>query len=253
MRLRFPGIPNISIYIVAGQVCVYALAGSSPDTLSNMLLVPGLVARGEAWRLLTFILVPPSLNLVIAFFGWYLFYLMGTALEKQWGAGRYTAFLAVGYAASVASAFLVPGAAVSNAFLGGSVFLAFAYLYPDFVIYVMFILPVKIRWMAMLTWLWYGWTAVFGAWSERLMVLAATANFLVFFARDIVLGVRRGHRQMSGRVKALVAESEALHKCVVCGATEKTASKPEFRYCTKCVPAMCYCMEHMPSHEHKVR
>lgn len=253
MRFRFSGIPNITLYIVAGQVCAYALARSRPDMLSSMLLVPGLVLNGEIWRLLTFVLVPPALNLIFAFFGWYLFYLMGTALENQWGSARYTAFLAVGYAASVAAAFITPAYAASTAFLGGSVFLAFAYLYPDFVIYMFFVLPVRIRWLAMITWMWYGWTALTGMWPERLMVLAATANFLVFFARDIALTVRRGHRQMTGKVKAIAAELEPLHKCVVCGATDRTAPAKEFRYCSKCSPALCYCTEHMPGHDHKVR
>ncbi len=84
---------------------------------------------------------------MFAFFFWYLFYLMGTALERSWGTFRYNVFLLIGYVDTVGVAFIVPDVPANNAFLQGSVFLAFAYLFPDFVMYIFFILPVKIKWL----------------------------------------------------------------------------------------------------------
>ena len=54
----------------------------------------------------------------------------------------------------------VPGQAATNGFLYGSVFLAFARLFPDFELHLFFILPIKIKWLALLTWIGYGWTMV---------------------------------------------------------------------------------------------
>ena len=98
--------------------------------------------------MLTFVGEPPTTNLLFAFFFWYLFYLMGTVLESTWGAFRYNVYLLVGWAATVAVAFLQPNAPASISFLQASVFLAFAYLYPDFQILLFFILPVKVKWLA---------------------------------------------------------------------------------------------------------
>ena len=81
--------------------------------------------------------------------------------------------------------FLVPYGYATNQFMLGSVFLAFAYLYPDFQLYIFFILPVRIKWLALLTWLFYGWTMITGDWMSRAMATAAVANFLLFFGRDI--------------------------------------------------------------------
>src|ERR1043165_464844 len=84
-------------------------------------------------------------------FGWYLFYLMGSALEAYWGVFRYNVYLFVSYVLLVGLAFLTPAAPVTNMFILGSVFLAFAYLNPDFEMILFFILPVKIKWLAFIS------------------------------------------------------------------------------------------------------
>ena len=97
------------------------------------------VLDGEVWRLVTFLFDPPATNLIFAFFFWYLFYLMGTTLETSWGTFRYNVFLLIGYrgvGGGGICAVLSRGRArimpASNGFLYGTVFLAFARLYPDF-------------------------------------------------------------------------------------------------------------------------
>lgn len=250
MRFRFPGIPNISLYIIIGQVFVYIFFASRPDLVSAMLLVPSRVLDGELWRLFSFVFVPPATNAIFAFFSWYLFYLMGNALEGQWGASRYTAFLSVGAVATALSSFLTPGFAATNAFLGGSVFLAFARLYPDFTIMLFFVLPVRIRWLALFTWVWYALEMIVGSWTTRAMVLAATANYLIFFGRDILMSARQGHREMAAAVADAVEAAKPRHTCAECARTDKTDPRLEFRYCTKCNPARCYCADHISSHAH---
>ena len=111
-----------------------------------------------------FLFDPPLQNPLFAFFAWYLFYLMGTALEEHWGAFRYNIFLLIGYLMTVAVSFLIPALPVTNAYIGGSVFLAFAFLYPDFILQIFFVLPVRIQWLALITWLYYGYLLLFGGW-----------------------------------------------------------------------------------------
>jgi len=251
-------IANLSLYLVAGQVLFWGLAVLTGFPLERIALLPVAVFAGEAWRVVTYLLVPPPVNpgafgVVMTAFAWYLFYLMGTALEHYWGNFRYNAFIGLGWFLTTAVAFLTPAVYASNLFLAGSVFLAFAQLNPDFELLIFFLLPVKIKWLALLQWLYYGYVMVAGGWSARLAVLAATGNFLIFFAGDIVERMRTGRRRMAYQASVFAArpeENEARHRCRVCGKTELTHPQLDFRYCSKCAGNQCYCAEHIFNHEH---
>ena len=251
-------LPNLSLYLVAGQVLFWGLAVLTGFDLRRIALLPIAVFAGEAWRLVTYLGVPPSVgtgafSIVMTAFGWYLFYLMGSALEHFWGDFRYNAFIGLGWLLTTAVAFLTPGEYATNLFVGGSVFLAFAQLNPDFELLLFFILPVRIKWLALLMWLGYAWVCVVGGWSARLAVLAATGNFLVFFAGDIVGRVRTGRRRMTHQASVFAARPEEgtpRHRCRVCGKTDLTHPQLDFRYCSKCAGNQCYCAEHLFNHEH---
>ena len=246
-------IPNLSLYLIAGQVLFWGLALMTGFDLGRIALLPVAVVTGEVWRLATFVLLPPNAHPVFIAFAWYLFYLMGSALEQNWGAFRYNVFLGVGWLLTVVAAFVTPFAYSTNLFLAGSVFLAFAYLNPDFVMMIFFILPLKIKWLALLQWLAYGYVLVVGPWSARLAVLAATGNFLLFFAGDIVSQIRTGRRRMAFQAQAFAEEAdkrEPRHRCRVCGKTDLSDPKLDFRYCSKCAGNQCYCSEHLFNHEH---
>lgn len=244
-------LPNVTIYLIAGQTLFYVLFMTGRLDGGMTSLVAGLVTAGEWWRLLTFLFDPPLSNPLFAFFAWYLFYLMGTALEEHWGAFRYNVYLLIAYLMTVAVSFLVPFYPVSNVYIGGSVFLAFAFLYPDFVLYLFFILPVRIKWLALLTWLGYGYAALIGDWHTRLMVLASVGNFLLFFGRDILWMAKNGRRQMAKQAWQISRrKEEAFHRCTVCGITDQTHPDEDFRYCPTCEGQYGYCQEHIFDHEH---
>jgi hypothetical protein len=186
-------------------------------------------------------------------FAWYIFYIMSTALEEYWGAFRFCAFIGFGWLLTAGVSFLTPLAYSSNVFLAGSVFLAFAYLNPDFELMIFFILPVKIKWLALLQWIGYGYVLIVGPWSARLAVIAATGNFLFFFAGEIANRMGTGRRQMNHQAKVFAASSderEPRHRCRVCGKTELSDPKKDFRYCSKCAGNQCYCADHIFNHKH---
>ena len=195
--------------------------------------------------------IPPfCIHPILSLFGLYLFLLMGNALEDHWGSFRYNLFILIAYLCTVAAAFLTPGEPASNVFISGSVFLAFAALYPEFEIYVFFILPVKIKYLALFTWIMYAINLLFGDWSTRYLVLASVTNVLLFFWQPFLLRLRRGRRKMVEQAKSVARASETLHRCAACGATDKSHPHAEFRYCTKCEPAACFCGEHIRAHTH---
>lgn len=252
MERRFGGlaIPNLTLFLMVGQILVYGLAMIGQLDLSRLLLVPQLVLAGEIWRVVTFIFMPPLAHPIFMAFAWYLFYIMGTALEHHWGAFRYNLFLGIGFLATVAAAFAVPGSVATNVFIGGSVFLAFAFLNPNFELLLFFILPVKIKWFALLTWVGYGASLLFGSWSTRLMVLASLANFLAFFGRDVVHAVRSHRRRAAFHAQKEAEAKEPFHRCHTCGITDQTDPDMEFRYCSSCDGDYAYCEKHLRNHEH---
>ncbi len=245
-------VPRTTEGLIVLQVLTYVLTYARPEILQTIYLIPAYVLQGEVWRLFTFLAVPPVTNPIFAFFFWYIFYMMGTALEGHWGIFRYNIYLLIGYFATIGFSFLTPWAPSTNAFLQGSVYLAFAFLYPDFQLYLFFIIPVKIKWLAMLTWAGYLFIIIFGSWSSRLLVIASIMNFLLFFGQDIVERIRTGRRKMEYQAKQFgsASKQDYFHRCTVCGITDVTNPDMDFRYCTQCYGTCGYCTEHLRNHSH---
>jgi hypothetical protein len=255
-RFRRYAIPNLTAYLVAGQAAAVVIHMVQPAWTELLFLVPEKVAAGEYWRLLSFLFAPPAMHPIFAFFALYLLYLMGTALEANWGAFRYNTYVFIAWLATLVSASFAPAQATGNTFIDTSVFLAFAMLYPNFTLSILFILPVKIKWLALITWLYYGYVMILPPpdqeWSARLSVVASVANFLLFFWRDIYSRLRHGHRRMRWQSRVLEHRDKPFHVCAKCGITDKTDRFMDFRYCNDCVPALGYCTAHIRDHEHKV-
>jgi hypothetical protein len=251
-------IPRITIYIVFLQSLAYILfmgtqsqrPEDAGDFLGRLALVGELVYHGQLWRIFTFVVIPPVTNPIFFFFTMYFLYLMGTALENHWGVFRYNLFLLVGWLASVAVSLALPMEVASNGYLMESVFLAFAFLFPDFVIYLFFILPAKVKWLALVTWALYIYQFCTGTWLDRALILAATANFFLFFHSDVLQMIKGGHRRMQTRAKATRPTDEPFHRCATCGVTDKSNRTMEFRYCPDCAGTPCYCIDHIKSHVH---
>lgn len=244
------GIPHLTLQLIIGQSLIFILAQTGRINLEMIPLIPIRVLQGEVWRLLTFLLLPPTFHPIFIVFAWYMFYLMGSALEQHWGHFRYTVFVLIAYLATLVTSFITPNAASTNAYIGGSVFLAFAFLNPDFQLYIFFIFPVKIKWLALLTWVSYIWTLLVGNWTAKFLVLASVLNFLIFFGRDLWLMARSRRWRMERQAREFAVQNKPVHRCTVCGITDKDDHTMEFRYCTKCSGSPCYCREHIKNHEH---
>ena len=243
-------IHNLTLYLVGGQGLALVLSLATPGLLENMVFVPSAVLAGQWWRLLSFLFMPPFGNPFFAMFALYFLWFMGGSLENQWGAVRYNLYVLVAYLMTIGAAFAFPMGAATNLYITGSIFLAFAYLYPEFQILLFFVLPVKVKWLAALTWIGYVWRFIVGDWAERLLILAAIANFLLFFGRDLFYTVRHGHRKLRKQAGALATRDKPTHVCTTCGITDKTHSTMDFRYCTKCSPPTEYCEAHLRTHTH---
>jgi hypothetical protein len=271
-RFGWLAVPNVTIFLMAGQAALY-LASMLPDgvSLDRVMLDPAKVAQGQVWRLVTFLFAPPNQRPIFVVFYFMLFHLFGTTLEREWGTFKYNMFLLIGWIANVVAAFVgwvligqqlgiagnedamkLLSAPASNMFLYSSLFLAFARLYPDFTLNLFFILPIRIRWLALLQWATYGYLMVRGNWMVRMLIIATVLNYLLFFGREHWRELRQGQRRRSFQSSAKQATAMAKHTCVVCGLSSAESPRTLFRYCSKCSGQRCYCPEHIRDHEHVI-
>ncbi len=254
------GIPNLIMYVVAGRVLAWLLTYGRPELAAQLLLDPAAVMRGEAWRLVTFVFVPPLSNPLFDALALYFTFLVGRILESYWGTFRFTLFYLIGTVGTASVAFIPPGAAVSPFFLDTSLFLAFATLFPDFTVLLFFVLPVKVKYLgwlsaAMLTF--FFWTTNL---TGKFAITIAFTNYLVFFAPQIREAFARSFRRIRGATAAPLPADRAVpppaepavpvHRCSVCGATEKTRPDEEFRWCNcrKCGEGREFCSGHLAAH-----
>jgi hypothetical protein len=252
-------IPNVTTILIAGQVLLYgAMMMRDREVERNQLvsLIPEKVVEGEIWRLLTFLFEPPPISPLFVLFYWLLFYLFGTTLEQHWGIFRYNIYLLIGYLANVAAAFLAwaligaQGMEATNSFLYGTVMLAFARLYPDFTLNLFFVLPIRIKWLALLMWIGYGYMLLTATWMDKLLVVASVLNYLIFFGREHLRDWQQGQRRRSSQSKANTMTKRIIHQCRECDLNSESSPRTLFRYCSKCAGQCCYCPEHIANHEH---
>lgn len=279
-KLGRHAIPNLTLFLVAGQTAAWVLSKAKPQILEIMQLDPARIFAGEVWRLISFIFVPPSgsdwfgigvIGDVFTVFGLLILFSFGRALDEHWGNFRYNVFVGVGWLAPLFTAlvlYFLPGSSMVGVAFSGvglmsinlMVFQAFAYLNPEYEILVMLILPVKIKWLARLSWL-FVTLSLLGALvglafgmgpGPVLYVIAGTLNFFLFFTKDIYLRLRGvGRRQVRAQqIKA--SRTKVTHECATCGVNDVIAPDMQFRYCSKCSGSRAYCSDHLKAHEHVI-
>lgn len=272
------GIPNLTMYIIISYVLGYALMMINPAVLSMLSLNVTKILHGQIWRLVTWVIYPPSLGNPILFFIAILFfyYPISSHLERAWGSFRFTLYIFSGMLFTVISAFLLyfitggatdmlfGGSLFSTYYISLSIFLAYALSYPDMQVLLMFVIPVKMKWMAVVYVVLVGFDIIGyisrGVWFMALPIVASLLNFVLFFlgTRDMSrYNPKEIHRRQE--FKRAVAASNvvdmngkpiARHKCAICGRTELDNPNLEFRFCSKCNGNYEYCQDHLYTHTH---
>ena len=246
-HLAIHGLPRI---IVAFNALVFVLFKLNPHFLDLLILDPRLVMQGQVWRLVSYLFIPSFGGFLPDWLGAaiYLLFLwfVGNGVEEAMGAFKLTIFYVLGMIGSTIAAFFF-GGDWSNAMLNTSMFLAFARFYPEVTIYLFFVLPVKVKWMAWITVALLVLQFLGNTWEFRAALIAALSNYFVFFGPGIVTEVRHRSETASRRRRfeneAKVDDSEPMHKCAVCGRTEHTNPHLEFRVSRD---GNEYCIEHLP-------
>lgn len=269
-------VKNLSLVLILCYVAGYAIELINGSFFMYLTLNPYAILHGQIWRLFTWIIVPPGAPNLFTIIMLLFYYNIGNSLEHTWGTYRYNVYLLSGMLFTILGSFLwmaieymMAGGSIpafsaeryfsdyailfSTYYINMSIFLAFAATFPDIQVLLMFIIPVKVKWMGIL----YGVLLVYdlfrGSLVIRIAIGSSLLNFVIFFLTS------RNHMHMSPKQIRRRAEFKqdirrnsrvTKHKCAVCGQTDEDDPDLEFRFCSKCNGNYEYCQHHLFTHTH---
>ena len=162
-------IPNLTLVLIGCYVIGYVLQMINPDAAAYMQLEPGYILRGQVWRIITWIVIPPytmstrGFGIFFTFIMLFFYFSIGNTLERTWGTFRYNVYIFGGMLFTLIAAFLsyflfsaiaggpvMVGSFFTTYYVVMSMFLAFAATFPDAQVYLYFIIPIKVKWLGVL-------------------------------------------------------------------------------------------------------
>lgn len=242
-------IPNLTTFIVGGMAMVFVLGMLRPAFLGFLELDPRLVTT-QPWRLVTYFFLPPATGLIWTLFALYFTWLIGNNLESEWGAFKLNAYYLVGAIGTTVAA-LVTKEPQTNVWLNLTLYFAFATLFPNYEILLFFVLPVRIKWLALVGGVLVVHSFFTGGLGAKAAIGAAFANYLLFFAgRGVALarGRQLAVRQRARRAASAPTARPATRSCAICGAKQDDGADIRVCSCDKCGGPRDLCLEHARSH-----
>lgn len=255
------GIPNLMKYIVIANVVFWLIGAVNPTLMSYLTFNPALILRGQIWRLVSFILYPPSSG-VLAFIAFYFYYLIGTTLEQYWGMPQFNIYFFTGIILTVLYGFIlyfVTGLTfnLTAEYVYLSMFFSYATLFPNMQVLLFYIIPIKIKYLAYIDAAFFAYSVIATRFPINLLPVVAVVNFLIFCGGDLLSAIPKrpsantvNFRKESARIRREQQANLYTHKCAVCGRTDTDFPDLEFRYCSKCAGYHCFCQDHIYNHIH---
>ena len=195
-------IHNLMTYIVAGMSVVFVLdyfvyAQNEVSFGSFIIFDRDAVMSGQVWRLLSFVFFPPDFSPIFIIFSLYLYWLIGTSLERAWGSFKFNFYYICGIIGAVISG-MITGYA-TNVYLNLSLFLAFSIIYPDYELLIFFFLPIKVKYLAILDAAGLIFLLIVDSWPGKLALLFAMFNLILFFGGDFINRIKNIYRRYKFR------------------------------------------------------
>lgn len=282
-------IRNLSFVLVICYAIGYLIGIMMPGLLNYLTLNPYAILHGQVWRLVSWILIPPGeSNIFFTLIMLYFYCSIGTTLERTWGTYRYNVYLFGGMLFTIAGSFLLMGYCYmmqidipfptmgriltldtpyeyfnfiskmfSTYYINMSIFLGFAATFPEHSVLLMFIIPIKVKWLGVIYGVILFINFLQGGIYLKFVIAASLMNFIVFFftSRNMMhlnpKQIRR--RQEFKRDVKRGSSGITKHKCAICGRTEADSPDMQFRFCSKCDGNYEYCEEHLYTHMHVKR
>ncbi|MCR5669939.1 MAG: hypothetical protein K6G10_02950 [Butyrivibrio sp.] len=268
-------VKNLTIYIIGCYILGYILqlAPMSVNFSSFLYLDPALILQGQVWRLVSWILIPPDKLSIWIIITLYLYYFIGTTMERTIGTFRYNVFIFGGMLLMIISAFVTyafylfvlgvkftgMGVFFTTEYLQMAVFLSFALSYPDLQLLLMFIIPIKVKYLGIVYSVILGFNAVYYGLIHQIYpiffaILFQFINLVLFYLQtgraDHFRPSEVKRRQEFKKSVKITPPGVTRHKCAVCGRTEQSNPELEFRFCSKCNGNYEYCQDHLFTHQH---
>lgn len=275
-RNRDKGISNLMLYISLGCALVYLMTQITQNTILYQLLVfdRAAILRGQVWRLISYPLTFFNSNLLLMAVSLFCYYSLGRAMELVWGTLKFNLFYLCGVLMMDVYC-LIFGGRADVTYLNLSLFLSYATMYPDSQFLLFFIIPVKAWIFALFDLVLVVFGLLVYPFPANLFSVISLANYFLFFGKDVAnvipvswrMNARRLVRKSkvsksdrpkvvpfphAGSYEASVAQPKApyMHRCTVCGRTDVSDPRLEFRYCSRCNGYHCYCEDHISNHTH---
>ena len=197
LERRFGGlaVPNFTGFLVGGMAIVFVLTTIRHDFFSLLTLDLAMVRQGQVWRLVTYLFLPDTDSPFWILLSLYWLWLVGSNLENEWGSFKLEVYYLIGMIGTTIAAWL-SGGAVGNMWLNSSLVLAFATVFPDYEIFLFFVIRVKIKWLGLLLGAFLLFQLAVGDWVVRAAIIAAMSNYLLFFSGHLVDLARRRNVQV---------------------------------------------------------
>ena len=192
-------LPHLTRYIIMTYVAGYVLmligrSAGTYETIRNLIaLSPSGILHGQIWRLASWLLIPPSDPGIFTIIMLFVYYQLGSLLEQIWGDFLYNVYIFTGLIMTVVGAFLLYaftgqdyGILFSTYYVSLSIFLGFAMTFPDQQMLFMFLIPIKIKYLALVDLAYLVYDVIryarYGLWLPVLvMILCSLAGTILFF------------------------------------------------------------------------
>jgi membrane associated rhomboid family serine protease len=196
---------------------VFLLSWANPQGLRGLALVPGATAA-RPWTLVTYQFIHGQ-SMFWFFISMLVLWIMAKPIEGSWGSPRFLVFwLVATFGAAAAALFLGRPLAGDTAFMGSLLF-TYATLNPEMEFLLFFVLPVKVKWLAIIG---GGFLVVssfmsFGVAGGIVNVVGMSAGYLFFLAtrrlptrRKIAFELKKRRAQVEAASE--VAEAEQRNR-----------------------------------------
>lgn len=217
-KLRKLAIPNLTLALIMGYALGYVISIVDNIRGSNFIgylnLDPVKILGGQIWRLVTWVLIPPSdNNLFLVILMMFCLVSFGTTLERAWGTVKFNLYIIGGIVITIISSFLcllymcytfgngdistgwnilqiayLIDIRTGTMWLGFStyyinilIYLGFAITFPMLEVRLWFILPLKMYWLGILDAGFMIYYFIEGGMTTRFAVAAALINVVIFY------------------------------------------------------------------------
>lgn len=270
-------IPNINRYLVFAVIIGYLISRTGSEMLNFLAFDVQSILHGQVWRLITWVLIPPSsaggINFALTLLFLFCLIPMGRSLEMFFGTFKMNVYYIGGILFCDVAGILVYvitlllfGAGIpvymTTYYLLLSTFMALALCMPDATVNLYFVLPIKMKWMLIIYFAELGYEIfnyfraswlvgiIYG--SEIVFALANLGLFFYFAKRHVSHKQRKRQKEFRSQFNTNPRPGSGIskHKCAICGRTELDDPGLVFRYCSKCDGNYEYCQDHLFTHQH---